>query len=227
MQTLRQLYKIGRGPSSSHSIGPDLASKRFLTLYPDADRFAVTLYGSLALTGRGHMTDRVIKEAFDPIPVEITFDTETVCEKYQNTLDFFAYNGGRLLGTKRAYSIGGGCVLWEGEDPDPVDEVYPHNSYAEISAYCRENNIRIWQYVERFEGKEIWDYLYTILCTMRESVSKGLSAEGELAVCTPSARPICSSTSGTSTNRRRPARIGSSAPTPSRSARRTRRPGRS
>lgn len=180
MQTLRQLYKIGRGPSSSHSIGPDLASKRFRALYPDADRFAVTLYGSLALTGKGHMTDRVIREAFDPIPAEITFDTETVCQKYQNTLDFYAFKGGVPLGTKRAYSIGGGDILWEGEDPDPVNEVYPHNSYAEISACCRENNIRIWQYVERYEGREIWDYLFQILTAMRESIGKGLSAEGEL-----------------------------------------------
>ncbi|MGM9636351.1 MAG: L-serine ammonia-lyase [Eubacteriales bacterium] len=180
MQSLRQLYKIGRGPSSSHSIGPDLASKKFRSLYPEADHFAVTLFGSLALTGKGHMTDVVIRDAFDPLPVEITFDVDTVCEKYQNTLDFHAYQGDALLGSKRAYSIGGGSILWEGETLDPVEEIYPQKSYAEIADYCRMNNIRIWEYVEQYEGKEIWEYLYKIWGTMKSCIRHGLSAKGEL-----------------------------------------------
>jgi L-serine dehydratase len=180
MQSLCQLYKIGRGPSSSHSIGPELASKRFLSENKTADRFEVVLYGSLALTGKGHMTDLVIQEAFDPIPVKIVFDTITPCEKYQNTIDFRAYQQDKEIAFKRAYSIGGGSILWEGEPPDLQFEIYPHNSYREIEQYCRENNIRIWEYVEKQEGKEIWDYLYKVWQTMKTCIRHGLAAKGTL-----------------------------------------------
>ena len=93
MQSLRELYKIGRGPSSSHSIGPDRAARKFKTMYPDADRYKAILYGSLSLTGKGHQTDQVIIDAFSPVSIEVIFNNDTPCTVHPNTMDLFAYRG--------------------------------------------------------------------------------------------------------------------------------------
>ncbi len=180
MQSLRELYKIGRGPSSSHSIGPDRASKKIRSMYPEADHFKVTLYGSLALTGKGHQTDTVITEAFAPLPVDIFFDYDTPCTVHPNTMDFEAFRGETSIGKHRVYSVGGGTIHFDGEEPDQVAEVYRLNSYEEISDYCRDNNLRIWQYVEECEGPEIWDYLYEIWKRMKTTIRHGLAATGTL-----------------------------------------------
>lgn len=180
MQSLRELYKIGRGPSSSHSIGPDRAARKFKAMYPGADRYKVILYGSLSLTGKGHQTDEVIIDALSPLPIEVVFDNDTPCNVHPNTMDLFAYQGETLLGTERVYSVGGGTIRFEGEPESQYAEVYSLNSFDAISRYCRERNIRIWQYVEECEGKEIWDYLFEIWTQMRASIREGLAATGTL-----------------------------------------------
>ena len=184
MQSLRELYKIGRGPSSSHTMGPERAVKSIKELFPEATLFKVTLYGSLALTGIGHGTDRVISETFAPKKCEITFDKASPCDIHPNTMDVEIFKGEELIGKKRVYSVGGGTVVFDGEE-NPLTrvankEVYPLNTYSEISDYCAKNNIRIWQYVELCEGKEIWDYLSSIWEAMKESISFGLSTTGIL-----------------------------------------------
>ena len=180
MQSLKELYKIGRGPSSSHSIGPDRASRRVKEMYPEADHFKVILYGSLSLTGKGHLTDEVIIDAFAPLPVDVIFDNETPCTVHPNTMDLFAYRGEKMLGKERVYSVGGGTIRFEGETESAYPEVYHLNTYEEIARYCRERNLRIWEYVEECEGEEIWDYLYEIWKQMKATIRHGLSATGTL-----------------------------------------------
>lgn len=179
MQSLRYLYRIGRGPSSSHTMGPDKAAHRFLEMYPDADSYRIVLYGSLAKTGKGHMTDAVLEQAFSGRKCEIVLDTETDTPEHPNTLDITAYIGGEEF-TKRFYSIGGGEILMQGEQKHESPEVYDLNSFSEISRYCREKEIRIWQYVEEREGADIWAYLEKVWSAMQNAIKEGLNAEGVL-----------------------------------------------
>ncbi len=182
MQSLVELYKIGRGPSSSHTMGPEKAVKAIKKAYPEADFFKITLFGSLALTGQGHGSDRIIRETLEPIGCEIAFDKKSPCDFHPNTMEVEVYKEKELLAKKRIYSIGGGSVLFDGEKVEDVyeKEVYPHNSYTEIADYCAKENIRIWQYVERFEGKEIFDYLGNVWECMKDSIRKGLTTQGIL-----------------------------------------------
>lgn len=181
MQSLKYLYRIGRGPSSSHTMGPDKAAHRFISMYPDADRYKVVLYGSLAKTGRGHMTDAILKEAFSERECEIILDTETeiAANEHPNTLDITAYKDGEEF-TKRFYSIGGGEILMQGEKEHESAEIYDLNKFTDISQYCRENELRIWQYVEQCEGADIWAYLEQVWSTMQNAIKEGLEAEGIL-----------------------------------------------
>ncbi len=180
MQSLRYLFRIGRGPSSSHTMGPLAAAKRFLAENPGAQRYKVILYGSLAKTGKGHMTDAVLEEAFEGKACEIVFDFDTPTERHPNMMDFYAYSFGNEVVQKRFYSVGGGEVLAEWEKPSEHAEVYKFNSFTEISEYCREKDIRIWQYVEECEGKEIWTYLSDVWAVMQNAIKSGLVAEGVL-----------------------------------------------
>ncbi len=180
MQSLRYLFRIGRGPSSSHTMGPLAAAKRFLAENPGAQRYKVILYGSLAKTGKGHMTDAVLEEAFAGKACEIVFDFDTPTDRHPNMMDFFAYSFGNEVVEKRFYSVGGGEVLAEWEKPSEHAEVYKFNSFTEISEYCREHDMRIWEYVEECEGKEIWTYLTDVWTTMQNAIKSGLIAEGVL-----------------------------------------------
>ena len=180
MQSLKYLYRIGRGPSSSHTMGPIAAAERFLAAYPNASSYRAILYGSLAKTGRGHMTDRALAETFGTRPCEIVFDTETPTEFHPNMLDLIAMNGDKETARKRYYSIGGGEVVAEGESPTEHEDVYPLNSFTAISEYCRERDMRIWQYVEECEGPEIWAYLSEVWAIMQNAIKEGLVAEGVL-----------------------------------------------
>ena len=114
MQSLRQLYKIGRGPSSSHTMGPEKAIKAIKSLFPTANFYKITLFGSLALTGEGHGTDRIIRETLLPIDCQIVFDKKSPCDVHPNTMDVEIYENETLLGKKRIYSVGGGSVAFEG-----------------------------------------------------------------------------------------------------------------
>lgn len=185
MQSLRELYKIGRGPSSSHTMGPERAMNIMKSRYPHAQTYRVTLYGSLALTGEGHGTDRVIRETVAPTPCDIVFDHEAHCPVHPNTMDIEIVQDGSKIATHRVYSVGGGSIVIEGEDPsdqtcDTRDDIYELNTYAEIADYCHRENIRIWQYVERCEGKEIFDYLAGAWEQMKRTIHEGLTTTGTL-----------------------------------------------
>ena len=180
MQSLKQLYKIGKGPSSSHTMGPEKACKIFKGNYPDADKYKVILYNSLSLTGKGHGTDRVIEETFLPVNTEIVFCDENLTGYHPNTMDLFAYAGDTLLGKMRVFSIGGGEIEIEGVKLPENKDVYVLDSFFEIAKHCKENNLRIWQYVQQNEGAEIFDYLMQIWHQMKKTVEAGLNKEGIL-----------------------------------------------
>ena len=181
MKSLRELYKIGRGPSSSHTMGPERAAKWFRGETPDAERYEVILYGSLAKTGVGHGTDRILHETLAPVPTEIVFQNELPAEDaHPNTLDFVAYRGGEVLKRTRVESIGGGSVRIDGERALMAPHIYPENSFAEIHQFCSWRYITLAEYVEMNEGSDIWDFLQTVWDTMKKSVEDGIRATGVL-----------------------------------------------
>ena len=181
MKSIRELYKVGKGPSSSHTMGPERAAKLFREKTPEADRYQIILYGSLSKTGVGHGTDKVLRETLAPVPAEIIFSQETPPDmKHPNTLDFLAYHGNELLTRSRVESVGGGNIVVDGEPALTSPSVYPENSFAEIAQFCRWRYISLAEYVELNEGPEIWDFLKEIWAVMRNSVQEGLAADGIL-----------------------------------------------
>ena len=180
MQTLRELYKIGRGPSSSHTMGPERAARLFSARYPDADRFVVILYGSLSKTGAGHGTDRILVETFAPKPAEIRFSDEEGSFEHENTLDLHAYRDGICIGTMRVYSVGGGTIRIEGEAEHKPEERYEESTFHEIAEICKHRGIRLSDYVMEHEDEDFRNYLHDIWQTMKLSVGQGLTTSGTL-----------------------------------------------
>ena len=181
MESLKELYRIGRGPSSSHTMGPSFAAQRFRAAYPEADSFQVTLFGSRAKTGKGHLTDVAVKEALEPLPSQIIFDTETATLPHPNTMTLEAFQRGERLGLWRVMSVGGGKIAIEGAPEADPPKVYPLSKFTDIKNYCRERDIYLWQYAEQCEGPEIWDYLSNVWETMKEAVYRGIRRDGELS----------------------------------------------
>ena len=182
MKSIREIYKIGKGPSSSHTMGPERAARYFKAHHPDADGFKVILYGSLSKTGVGHGTDRVIRAVLSPLPTEIVFSQETLADFHPNTLDFIALKEGCELGRLRVESVGGGDIRIPGQPKAAEgEEVYIEHSFAEIKDFCKWRYIStLSEYVELNEGPEIWDFLMEVWQTMKTAISEGLSAEGIL-----------------------------------------------
>lgn len=179
MQSLKELYKIGNGPSSSHTMGPKKATEVFRDKHRDADKFKVILYGSLAKTGKGHLTDFIIKKALEGYQTEIKFDTKFKCTVHPNTFDIIAYKNDKVLDMWRVYSIGGGSFRIEGEKETLIKEIYKQKSFLEIREYCKKNNLDLYDYVCKFEGKkEISEFLSQIWEVMQQSILNGLNAKG-------------------------------------------------
>ena len=180
MQTLKELYKIGKGPSSSHTMGPERAVKAFLLKYPECDFYKAVLYGSLSKTGAGHGTDRVIKETFKPYKSEIVFNYSETELFHENTLDIIAFKNGEEVGKERYYSVGGGTILVDGEAAAQVEIKYEHDSFHDIANYCKERNIRLSDYVFLHEDSDFKDYLYNVWERMKDSIQEGLTTSGIL-----------------------------------------------
>ena len=182
MKSIRDIYKVGKGPSSSHTMGPAKAASDFRKETPEADAYRVTLYGSLSKTGRGHGTDRAVMETLAPIPTEVIFAQETPEDiQHPNTLDLVALKDGREIARQRVRSIGGGDIMVEGRSaPGQSEETYLENSFAEIKQFCEFRYISLIDYVELNEGRDIWDHLLGIWEVMQRSVQEGLSTTGEL-----------------------------------------------
>ena len=178
MKSIRSIYKIGNGPSSSHTVGPYNAAKLFASRYPEADRFEVTLYGSLAFTGEGHGTGKSIRTAIPGAVVR--FDKTEKDLPHPNTMLFEAYSGNGTIGRARIFSIGGGSIRIEGETSEDEQEIYPHRSFSEILTDCRNHGISLSDFAREYEGEGISDYLKEIWEAMKRSVRAGLSASGIL-----------------------------------------------
>lgn len=183
MESLRQLYKIGNGPSSSHTMGPRKAAQHFAEHYGSgAVRFEVTLYGALAATGKGHLTDQAILGILSPIaPTEILWKPETVLDFHTNGMTFRSFGAsGQELASWTVYSIGGGDIVEEGQDRTPIQSIYPLTKIKDIQKFCEESGTSYWEYVDKIEGAGIWDYLAEVWTVMKEAVERGIEAEGVL-----------------------------------------------
>lgn len=180
MESLKELYKIGRGPSSSHTMGPEKACKIFQKHNPEADRFEAILYGSLSKTGVGHGTDKVIKVTFEPTPCDVIFNNDEIELPHPNTMDLIAYKDGIEIKRIRVLSVGGGKVEIVGYKNVDPPKIYDLSTFSEIAEHCKKNHMRLWQYVEEVEGIEIRDYLLKIWNQMKLSIHIGLETEGVL-----------------------------------------------
>lgn len=185
MKSIRDIYKIGLGPSSSHTMGPAKASELFKSENPDADRFVVHLYGSLSKTGKGHGTDLAIINTMAPVPCEVIFEKQDPEDmKHPNTMDLVAFKGEEEIKRMRVQSIGGGDLNIEGRKSSELsiedEEVYMENSFAEIAAFCGFRHVDLAEYIEINEGEEIWDFLMDVWHSMEKAVETGLSKEGML-----------------------------------------------
>lgn len=179
MESIKALYKIGRGPSSSHTMGPTIASIKFLESNKNVDSFKVTLYGSLATTGKGHYTDVAILDVLGRDRCEVIFDYNREYSYHPNGMLFEAFKNGNLIDSKLVFSVGGGSLksLNEARD-ESLDKTYPHKSMNQILSYCDENNLSLVDYVVKYEGNDIYEYMNTIYEQMKSSVAKGLYETG-------------------------------------------------
>ena len=181
MDSLKELFKIGCGPSSSHTMGPERAAKKFLKENENAYSFRVELYGSLAATGKGHLTDWIIEETLKPKKTEIVWMPEYVHPYHTNGMKFMALDeNGNILNEWLVFSVGGGTIKDLSDTGSKLEEVYKLNKLADIIKWCKENNKELWQYVEECEGVEIWEHLRDILNTMHNAVSEGIEKDGIL-----------------------------------------------
>ena len=192
MKTIREIFRIGYGPSSSHTMGPRKAAEIFLAAHPDAAKYQAHLYGSLSATGKGHLTDAAI---MDVIPsVEIVWHDEFL-PYHPNGMRFCAWDSqDQLLDDWTVYSVGGGALAEDpassplasspnsplASSPNSEASIYPLSRLSDIKEYCDKMGWDYWEYVEHYEGKEIWDYLREVWQVMCEAVERGLDREGVL-----------------------------------------------
>lgn len=179
MQSIKEIYRIGRGPSSSHTMGPEKACEYVMEKNIDCDSYKVTLYGSLSYTGKGHGTDRVIRETLDK-PCEVSFNYDTKKLPHPNTLDIEAIKDGKVVFSTRVLSVGGGKIKVEGEHEKALPDIYELNTLKDISEYCTNYDMTLWQYVEKIEGEEIYKYMEMVWDTMKDTIRRGLKASGIL-----------------------------------------------
>src|SRR5574344_2277764 len=184
MKSLKELYRIGKGPSSSHTMGPQKAAQIFASKHKDAKSFRVTLYGSLAATGKGHMTDIAITEVLKTIaPVEIVWKPTIFLPFHPNGMKYEAFDAeNRNIGEWTVYSVGGGA-LSEGKGEDDMfntAEVYEMNTLGEILDWCNQTGRSYWEYVDKCESSDIWDYLMEVWNAMKDEVERGINTEGVL-----------------------------------------------
>jgi L-serine dehydratase len=183
MESLKTIFRIGNGPSSSHTMGPKRAAELFMERSSEARAFRVTLFGSLAATGRGHLTDKAIEDVLGGRgPVEFVWHPDIVHRFHTNGMLFQAVaDDGGLFDDWTVYSIGGGNLASDdmpGEKPKA--DVYDMSHIDDILAWCQTNGTSYWEYVERYEGKEIWGYIAEVWNVMKDSIRRGLETEGVL-----------------------------------------------
>ncbi|MBR2400863.1 MAG: L-serine ammonia-lyase [Tidjanibacter sp.] len=182
MKSIRDIFVTGKGPSSSHTMGPRKASLRFLEQHNDCDSFRVTLYGSLAATGKGHLTDVAIEEVFEPAKkLELLWRPQEFLPYHPNAMKFEALDSeGKTIASNIVYSVGGGSIVVEGEQPSPDDDIYPMSTMTEIMEWCNNTGRSYWEYVFQHEDSHIKEFLQEVWNNMRRAVENGISNEGAL-----------------------------------------------
>ena len=180
METIKSIYRIGYGPSSSHTMGPKKAAEIFLNNNSKVDDFKVTLYGSLAATGKGHLTDKAILDIFKEKKINIVWRKDIVLEKHPNALKFEAIKNNKTISEETFYSIGGGKIITDNSKPENTEKTYPFENLEEVLRYCMKNGMQLWQVVFEFEGPDIKDYLKEVWQVMQDSIFNGLNNEGTL-----------------------------------------------
>ncbi|WP_321332555.1 L-serine ammonia-lyase [uncultured Bacteroides sp.] len=183
MKSIKELYRIGTGPSSSHTMGPRKAAEIFIERHPDAASFKVTLYGSLAATGKGHMTDVAINDTLQPVaPVEIVWQPKVFLPFHPNGMTFAAFDEKqKLVDNWTVYSIGGGALA-ESKEQSSIEskDVYEMNHMTDILNWCEHSGKSYWEYVKECEEEDLWDYLEVVWNTMKAAIQRGLEEEGVL-----------------------------------------------
>ncbi|MBO5173414.1 MAG: L-serine ammonia-lyase, iron-sulfur-dependent, subunit alpha [Bacteroidaceae bacterium] len=182
MKSIKEIYRIGIGPSSSHTMGPRKAAELYQEKHREATAFRVTLYGSLSATGKGHMTDQAILDVLGNDKTEIIWSKDFL-DFHPNGMKFECKNTSDEADFSDAwtvFSVGGGALAEEGQDSIELPEIYAMNTMTEILQYCEWSGKGYWEYVEECEGSDIWDYLREVWHTMRDAVERGLDAEGVL-----------------------------------------------
>lgn len=180
MESLRELYRIGVGPSSSHTLGPRKAAEIFRSRNPQAAHYRVTLFGSLAATGKGHLTDMTLKETFHPSQIEIVWKPDKVLPFHTNGMEFEALDeNSNVLDHWRIFSVGGGALREENSE-EIIASIYDLKTMDDVIEWTEKTGKPIWQYVEEREGEKIWDYLAEVWKAMQASIERGISTEGAL-----------------------------------------------
>jgi len=178
MESIREIYKIGNGPSSSHTMAPSKASLIFKERNPDAARYHVILYGSLAATGKGHLTDKAIIESMEPVPVDITWRASETIPPHPNGMTFQALDTeGTVMQEWTIFSIGGGDISDIGKR-ESKHTIYELSTMKEILEYCENQGCSFWEFVEQREVPGLWDYLGEVWKAMQEAIARGLDTEG-------------------------------------------------
>lgn len=183
MESIKTIYRIGNGPSSSHTMGPRKASQIYLERFPNASSYRVTLYGSLAATGVGHLTDVAVKTVFNEADknMELIWKPDIFLPRHPNALLFEALSDkNEILDTWTAYSIGGGAILGENIDLEESQNIYPFANMAELLKYCNTNGLQFWEVVQQHESNDVWDFLDNVWKTMQNAILRGLRNEGVL-----------------------------------------------
>ncbi len=185
MESISEIFRIGTGPSSSHTMGPRKAAQQFVEWVPSAVSFEVYLYGSLAATGKGHLTDVAIEDVLKAKgEVVINWCPDFVPQYHTNGMRFVARDVcGMVLSDRTVYSVGGGKIVWDTEAAGIEDckkSVYPMHRISDILDWCERTGKTYWEYVDECEGEAIWDYLHEVWEVMKAAVERGLEAEGVL-----------------------------------------------
>ena len=184
MESIKSIYKIGNGPSSSHTLAPKRAAEMFLSRLADRaiapQALRVHLYGALAATGKGHLTDAAIVDVLQKTaPTEIVWEPRVVPAFHTNGMKYEALDmEGNVLHEWDVYSVGGGSLANGEFDERKTREIYPLSSISDIMDYCFQNRLNFWEYAEKYEESDLWDYLREVWRVMQEAVQRGLVAEG-------------------------------------------------
>lgn len=184
MKTLKELYRIGSGPSSSHTMGPRTAAEKYLERHPEATRFRVTLYGSLAATGKGHLTDWAVNCVLGEQRTEIVWRADIVPSFHPNGMKFEVLDAeGNPHDAWTVYSVGGGALAEEGKDCMQSEDIYDLDHLLDIKRWCEDRGQSYWEYVQHCEESDIWDYLEEVWNVMCQAVERGIEHEGVLPGC--------------------------------------------